>query len=76
MLKQIDALPDAMGEAEILLADTGYFSTANVTACMAAGIDPLIAMGRQAHHSPLSERSSRRRHHRRTQRRCKPGHTG
>jgi transposase len=56
MLKQIDALPDALGEAEILLADTGYFSAANVTACMAAGIDPLIAMGRQAHHPPLSER--------------------
>ena len=56
MLKQIDALPDALGEAETLLADTGYFSAANVTACMAAGIDPLIAMGRQAHHPPLSER--------------------
>jgi hypothetical protein len=56
MLKQINALPDALGEAETLLADTGYFSAANVTACMAAGIDPLIAMGRQAHHPPLSER--------------------
>jgi hypothetical protein len=56
MLKQLDALPDALGEAETLLADTGYFSAANVTACMAAGIDPLIAMGRQAHHPPLSER--------------------
>jgi hypothetical protein len=56
MLKQIDALPDALGEVETLLADTGYFSAANVTACMAAGIDPLIAMGRQAHHPPLSER--------------------
>jgi hypothetical protein len=54
MLKQIGALPDALGEAETLLADTGYFSAANVTACMAAGIDPLIAMGRQAHHPPLS----------------------
>src|SRR5246500_5489004 len=54
MLKQINALPDALGEAETLLADTGYFSAANVTACMAAGIDPLIAMGRQAHHPPLS----------------------
>ena len=56
MLKQIDALPDALGEAEILLADTGYFSAGNVTACMAAGIEPLIAMGRQPHHPPLSER--------------------
>jgi hypothetical protein len=56
MLKQIGALPDALGEAETLLADTGYFSAANVTACMAAGIDPLIAMGRPPHHPPLSER--------------------
>ncbi len=56
MLKRIGALPDALGEAETSLADTGYFSAANVTACVAAGIDPLIAMGRQAHHPPLSER--------------------
>ena len=39
-----------------MLADTGYFSAANVAACEAAGIDPLIAMGRQPHHPPLSER--------------------
>ena len=56
MLEQIDALPAALGEVETLLADTGYFSAANVTACMASGIDPLIAMGRQPHHPPLSER--------------------
>src|ERR1700722_2624328 len=56
MLKQIDALPDALGEVASLLADTGYFSAANVAACEAAGIDPLIAMGRQPHHPPLSER--------------------
>jgi Transposase DDE domain len=56
MLEQISALPDALGKAETLLADTGYFSAGNVTACMAAGIEPLIAMGRQPHHPPLSER--------------------
>src|ERR1700692_3716782 len=56
MLEKISALPDALGEAETLLADTGYFSAGNVTACMAAGIEPLIAMGRQPHHPPLSER--------------------
>jgi hypothetical protein len=27
-----------------------------VAACEAAGIDPLIAMGRQPHHPPLSDR--------------------
>jgi len=56
MLNNIDTLPDELGEADTLLADTGYFSTANVAACQAAGIDPLIAMGRQPHHPPLDER--------------------
>ena len=56
MLDHIDALPDALGKVDTLLADTGYFSAANVAACEAAGIDPLIAMGRQSHHPPLSER--------------------
>ena len=55
MLNQIGTLPDELGEVQTLLADTGYFSAANVAACGAAGIDPLIAMGRQAHHPPLNE---------------------
>jgi hypothetical protein len=56
MLNDIDALPDELGEVDTLLADAGYFSAANVAACEVAGIDPLIAMGRQPHHPPLSER--------------------
>jgi transposase len=55
MLNQIGALPNELGEARTLLADTGYFSAANVAACGAAGIAPLIAMGRQPHHPPVSE---------------------
>ena len=55
MLNQIHALPDELGEVDTLLADTGYFSAANVSACAAAGIDPLIAMGRQPHHPPVGE---------------------
>ena len=55
MLNQIGGLPDLLGKAEKLLADTGYFSAANVAACEAAGIAPLIAMGRQPHHPPLGE---------------------
>jgi hypothetical protein len=43
MLRKIDALPDELGEPETLLADNGYFSAANVAACQAAGIAPLIA---------------------------------
>ena len=56
MLNSIDALPDALGEVDTLLADTGYFSAANVALCEAAGIDPLIAIGRQPHHPPVQER--------------------
>ena len=56
MLDKIEALPDELGKPECLLADTGYFSAANVAACEKAGIEPLIAMGRQPHHPPLAER--------------------
>ena len=56
MLDKIEALPDKLGKPECLLADTGYFSAANVAACAKAGIEPLIAMGRQPHHPPLAER--------------------
>jgi hypothetical protein len=56
MLGKIGALPEELGEPETLLADTGYFSAANVEACEKAGIEPLIAMGRQPHHPPLAER--------------------
>ena len=56
MLDKLSALPDQLGEAETLLADSGYFSQANVEACAAAGIEPLIPQGRQTHYPPLSER--------------------
>ncbi|VFU08881.1 transposase [Methylocella tundrae] len=56
MLGKIEALPEDLGEPETLLADTGYFSGANVEACEKAGVEPLIAMGRQPHHPPLQER--------------------
>src|ERR687889_485246 len=56
MLGQLAALPAALGQVETLLADTGYFSEANVQACVAAGIDPLLGMGRQPHHPPPAAR--------------------
>jgi transposase len=56
MLEKIGALPEALGKVENLLADTGYFSAGNVGACKKAGVEPVIAMGRQPHHPPLSER--------------------
>ena len=56
MLAKTGALPEELGKAETMLADSGYFSEANVKACIAAGIEPLLAMGRESHHPSLSER--------------------
>jgi transposase len=56
MLNQVAALPGALGEVETMLADSGYFSAANVAACVTAEVEPLIAMGRQPHYLPLNER--------------------
>jgi transposase len=56
MLDKIAELPDGLGEVGDLLADNGYFSEGNVNACAAAGIEPVIAMGRDAHHPAPDER--------------------
>jgi IS5 family transposase len=56
MLAKTGALPEELGRAETMLADNGYFSGANVKACIAAGVEPLIALGRDAHHQSLRER--------------------
>ena len=56
MLDKLAALPGDLGQPETLLADTGYFSAANVETCQAAGIEPLIALGREGHHPSLDER--------------------
>ena len=56
MLGVLKDLPDAIGQPDTLLADNGYFSAANVAACAAAGIEPLIATGREVHHPSLDER--------------------
>jgi len=56
MLDKIAELPDGLGKVGELLADNGYFSEGNVNACAAAGIEPVIAMGREAHHPSLDER--------------------
>jgi transposase len=56
MLERIGALPEDLGKPEMLLADNGYFSDANVMLCAAANIEPLIAQGRQSHHPSWRER--------------------
>ena len=43
MLDKLGALAEELGKPECLLADTGYFSAANVAACEKVGVEPLIA---------------------------------
>ena len=45
-----------MGTVSSLLADTGYFSQANVQACESHEIEPMLAMRREAHHMPVLDR--------------------
>jgi transposase len=56
VLDKVEALPQALGSITSLLADTGYFSQANVQACVGHDIEPLLAMKREAHHMPVLER--------------------
>jgi transposase len=56
MLEQLAALPETLGTAHTLLADNGYFSQANIEACVVQQMTPLIALGRDSHHVPLAER--------------------
>lgn len=55
-LEQIAALPTALGQVQTLIADNGFLSQANVIACNDVGVEPLLALKRQAHHEPLLER--------------------
>jgi transposase len=55
-LDKVAALPEVLGQVQTLLADTGYFSAANVRACEAHDIVPLLSMRREAHHMPVLER--------------------
>lgn len=55
-LGQVAALPQELGQVQTLLADTGYFSEANVRACEEQDIEPLLCMKRESHHMPVLER--------------------
>ncbi len=56
MLDRLGRLADVLDKPGTVLADSGYFSEANVTACAEAGIAPLIAPGRERHHRCWKER--------------------
>lgn len=55
-LNALARLPEALDKAGTLLADSGHFSEANVTACAAARIAPLIAPDRERHHRSWKDR--------------------
>jgi transposase len=57
-LAAIEQLPVALGKVKKLLADTGYFSAANVEKCIEGGIEPFIPEKRKLHNLPLMERFS------------------
>ena len=56
VLDKVQALPQALGSVSTLLADTGYFSRANVQACLGHEIEPMLSMKRESHHAPVLER--------------------
>jgi transposase len=55
-LEGIAALPAALGHVTDVVADSGYFSQANVEACESREISALIATKRDTHNLPLAER--------------------
>ena len=56
MVQKLQALPEEIGRAKRILADSGYLSERNVEQCVAAKIEPLIAMGRTRHHVSWKQR--------------------
>lgn len=59
IVDQLKALPAPLGRVKDLLADSGYLSEANIDHCVAAGIEPLIALGRERHHQSWRQRFKR-----------------
>ena len=55
-LASLGALPDVLGTATDLLADTGYFSRNNVRACLENDIQPSLAIARDPHHLCVFDR--------------------
>lgn len=55
-LAECAKLPESLQPRAGLNADNGYFSEPNVQRVVDAGMEPLIALGRQAHHEALEDR--------------------
>lgn len=56
MVEKVLANPEGLNRPETWLADTGYYSEKNVETCVAAEIEPLIAVKRDEHHPGWRER--------------------
>ena len=55
-LENLAALPGELGAVTELIADSGYFSEANVMACEAQEITPYIAVDHEHHNQPVWDR--------------------
>lgn len=56
-LAQLSAVAAALDQTpQTLIADNGFMSAANVTACTQHKIEPLFALGRDKHHPSLEQR--------------------
>jgi transposase/sRNA-binding protein len=55
-LDNLAALPKELGTVTEMIADSGYFSEANVTECEDQEITPYIAVGREQHNQTLWDR--------------------
>jgi Transposase and inactivated derivatives len=55
-LERLATLPEELGAVTDLIADSGYFSEANVAACEKQALTPYIAIDRKNHNEPLWNR--------------------
>jgi len=58
MLRIIGTHPASLGKVKQLLADTGFCSKGNISACEEAQIEPFIAVAREDHHPDWRKRFS------------------
>jgi transposase len=56
MVEKVRSNPEGLNRPDTWLADTGYYSEKNVVTCVAAGMEPLIAVKRDEHHPGWRER--------------------
>ena len=56
MVAKVQANPEWLNRPDTWLADTGYYSAKNVAVCLAAKVEPLIAVKRDEHHPDWRDR--------------------